>query len=287
MGHCFFVSDLHGRKGRHESLLRAIAEEGPRAVFIGGDSLPCLALTAEGGDHAYRDFVRTYLVERLRDLRDRMKEAYPEIFIIMGNDDARILEPVLVEAQGREVWHYAHSRRIPFDRYHVYGYSFVPPTPFMLKDWERYDVSQYVDPGCVAPEDGSHTIDVESRDIRYSTIKDDLQRLTADHELRDAIFLFHAPPYQTKLDRAALDGKMVDNVPMDVHVGSIAIRRFIEARQPLLTLHGHVHESSRLTGSWRDRIGRTHAFSAAYDGPELALVRFDPEDLDSATRQLI
>lgn len=38
--------------------------------------------------------------------------------------------------------------------------------------------------------------------------------------------------------------------PMDVHVGSIALRRFIEARQPLLTLHGHVHESARLTGSW-------------------------------------
>jgi Icc-related predicted phosphoesterase len=69
-------------------------------------------------------------------------------------------------------------------------------------------------------------------------------------------------------------------------VGSIAVKRFIEARQPLLTLHGHVHESARLTGSWRDRIGRTHMFSAAHDGPELALVRFDLDDLDSAERQL-
>jgi len=85
----------------------------------------------------------------------------------------------------------------------------------------------------------------------------------------------------------ALDGRVVDGVPLDVHVGSIAIQRFITERQPLLTLHGHIHESARLTGSWRDRIGRTHMFSAAHDGPELALVRFDLNDLENATRELI
>jgi Icc-related predicted phosphoesterase len=85
----------------------------------------------------------------------------------------------------------------------------------------------------------------------------------------------------------ANDGKMVNHVPLDLHVGSIALRRFIEQRQPLVTLHGHIHESVRLTGSWRDRIGRTHLFGAAHDGAELALVRFDLDDPDSATRQLL
>jgi Icc-related predicted phosphoesterase len=80
---------------------------------------------------------------------------------------------------------------------------------------------------------------------------------------------------------------MIDHVPLDCHLGSIAVRRFIKARQPLLTLHGHVHESARISGSWRDRIGRTHCFSAAHDGPELSLVRFDPDSLDAATRELI
>jgi Icc-related predicted phosphoesterase len=79
----------------------------------------------------------------------------------------------------------------------------------------------------------------------------------------------------------------VDHAPLDVHVGSIAIQRFIEDRQPLLTLHGHIHESPRLTGNWRQKIGRTHAFTAAHDGPELALVRFDLDDLDSATREFL
>jgi uncharacterized protein len=54
-----------------------------------------------------------------------------------------------------------------------------------------------------------------------------------------------------------------------------------------LTLHGHVHESARLTGSWQDKIGKTYAFSAAHDGPELAVVRFELSNLAGATRELI
>ena len=69
--------------------------------------------------------------------------------------------------------------------------------------------------------------------------------------------------------------------------GSIAIKRFIEARQPRITLHGHVHESPRLTKTWKQRLGRTWAFTAAHDGPELALVRFDPTAPAEATRELI
>jgi Icc-related predicted phosphoesterase len=169
----------------------------------------------------------------------------------------------------------------------VYGYQYVPPTPFRLKDWERYDVSRYTDPGCVSPEDGARSVPVPENDVRHSTIEQDLRRLTAEQDLAEAILLFHTPPYRTKLDRAALDGKSVDHAPLDVHVGSIAVQRFIEARQPLLTLHGHVHESARITGDWRDRIGRTRMFSAAHHGQELALVRFDPARLDKASRELL
>jgi Icc-related predicted phosphoesterase len=98
--------------------------------------------------------------------------------------------------------------------------------------------------------------------------------------------LFLSPPYQTMLDRAALDGRSIDHVPLDVHVGSVAIRRFIERSQPLITLHGHIHESARLTGAWQQRIGRTFCFSAAHDGAELALLRFDPASPGDATRDL-
>jgi len=64
-------------------------------------------------------------------------------------------------------------------------------------------------------------------------------------------------------------------------------RRLIEPRQPLLTLQGHVHESARLTGAWKDRIERTVMVGAAHDGPELALRRFDLERPEGTTRAQI
>jgi len=52
---------------------------------------------------------------------------------------------------------------------------------------------------------------------------------------------------------------------LDVHIGSIAIKRFIEDRQPYITLHGHVHESTALTANWKEYIGKTLAMNAAHN----------------------
>jgi uncharacterized protein len=256
-------------------------------VFIGGDFLPHGWYGRETLDFPHRDFINDFLMRNLLALREKLGDDYPRIFLIMGNDDARVEEAAVLDAAARGVWEYIHQRKVRFGKYTIYGYAYVPPTPFRLKDWERYDVSRYTDPDAVSPEEGWRTYPVSDQEIKYGTIKDDLERITKDQDMAMAIFLFHVPPYQTKLDQSARAGQMIDHVPLDVSVGSIAVRRFIEARQPLLTLHGHVHESARLSGSWRDRIGRTQCFSAAYDGPELALVRFDPENLDAVSRELI
>jgi Icc-related predicted phosphoesterase len=255
-------------------------------VFLGGDLLPSPFIGSSSTAPGMEDFVHGRLAVGFEHLRERLGPAYPQVLLIPGNDDGRFEEPAFLDVAGRGLWIYAHGRSVPLGEWRVYGYAYVPPTPFLLKDWERYDVSRYVDPGCLSPEEGRRSVPVPASELRYSTIREDLEDLTGDESLERAVFLFHTPPYQTKLDRAALDGRMVDHVHVDVHVGSIAVRRFIETRQPLLTLHGHVHESARLTGSWRDRIGRTHMFSAAHDGPELALVRFDLDDLEGAEREL-
>jgi Icc-related predicted phosphoesterase len=39
--------------------------------------------------------------------------------------------------------------------------------------------------------------------------------------------------------------------------GSHSIKAFIEEHQPLLILHGHIHESPDLSGAYFDRIGET------------------------------
>jgi Icc-related predicted phosphoesterase len=280
---CLFVSDLHGRLDRYGKLLAAIAEERPGAVFLGGDLLPSGGPERNG---AGRDFLLDWLGPRLSELRARLGGAFPPVLAIFGNDDPRTEEGSLERLERQGLVLHAHRRRLVVAGVPVYGYACVPPTPFLLKDWERYDVSRFVDPGSVSPEEGRRSVAVPEGEAKWGTIAGDLEALVGGDDVSGGVFLFHAPPYRTALDRAALDGGAVDHAPLDVHVGSIAIRRFIEGRQPLATLHGHVHESARLTGAWRDRIGRTICLSAAHDGPELALVRFDLEAPAAASREL-
>jgi len=283
----FYVTDLHGSMERYSGLFQAIREEKPPAVFLGGDLLPSCFRALEGGGSGPDDFMQEFLGPALSEIRASLGEDYPEIFAILGNDDLRAEEAAMRSIEEQGLLSYVHGRKVPMDKWVIYGYSYVNPSPFLLKDWERYDVSRYVDPGCVSPEEGHRSVHVTPDEQRFSTIKEDLDRLTAGDDLANAVLLFHAPPHGTDLDRAALDGKLIEGIQPDVHVGSIAVRRFIEERQPLLTLHGHIHESARLTGSWKQKIGRTWMFSAAHDGPGLALVRFDLENPGDAARELI
>lgn len=284
---CFFVTDIHGRTERYRKLFRVIEKETPDVLFIGGDLFAHVMVSRRKSGDSSQDFLDDFLIGKLSTLRDKLKDKYPEIFLILGNDDGRYEEAAMIDYAGRGFWHYIHNKKIPLGDYNLYGYAFVPPTPFMLKDWERYDVSRYADPGCVPPDKGYHTIKIPEHKIKFGTIAKDLEELAGQNDLSKAIMLFHTPPYKTNLDRADIGGKSIDHAPLDPHVGSVAVRKFIEKKQPLITMHGHIHESSRLTGSWRDKIGRTHLFSAAHDGPELSLVRFNPENPESATRKLI
>lgn len=280
---CFFAADLHGREERYRCLVEAATAERPAAIFLGGDLLPHAGAHTAGHGH----FIDDFLAPLFLDLRARLGVNAPRVFVIFGNDDPRCEEPALLDGERAGAWTYLHETHLTWEGFDVYGYAFVPPSPFLLKDWERYDVSRHVDPGAVSPEEGRRTVAVRAHETRYATIQRDLDALTRAADMTRAILLFHAPPYDTVLDRAALDGRTVDHVPLDLHVGSMAVRRFIEARQPLLTLHGHIHESPRLTGAWQQRLGRTLSVSAAHDGPELALVRFDPHALADVTRELI
>lgn len=284
---CAFVSDLHGKLDRYHKLISYLRDRKPDALFVGGDLLP----------HAFRalyddkygeikDFIADFLIPAFSELKNEMGNAYPNIFIIFGNDDPKIFENQLMKGEEDELWQYLHNRKVVYQEFSIFGYANVPPTPFQLKDWEVYDVSRFVDPGCIPPTAGRRSVPAE-RDIEYATIKEDLDQLTRDQNLEKAIFLFHSPPYQSRLDRANLDGQYIDHVPLDVHVGSIAIQRFIQDRQPYITLHGHVHESSSLTGSWFDKIGETCMFSAAYEKKELAIVAFNANELEKARRIII
>ncbi len=68
---------------------------------------------------------------------------------------------------------------------------------------------------------------------------------TCPVEPRRQVWCVHGPPHGTNLDM----------LKSRVHVGSRALRACIEHTQPLLTLHGHIHETGkfshvRVCGVW-------------------------------------
>ena len=77
-----------------------------------------------------------------------------------------------------------------------------------------------------------------------------------------ALFNVHVPPYDSRLDTAPLLGqdlKVRTSMGGEVTapVGSTAVRDAIERHQPLVSLHGHIHESGGTA-----RLGRTLAVNA-------------------------
>jgi hypothetical protein len=81
------------------------------------------------------------------------------------------------------------------------------------------------------------------------------------------VFVSHSPPRDTACDV----------VQGGAHVGSRAVRAWIERRQPSLVLSGHIHESPRVSGSWRDRLGDAEVVNPGQFGTvRLCGVWFDP-----------
>jgi Icc-related predicted phosphoesterase len=67
-------------------------------------------------------------------------------------------------------------------------------------------------------------------------------------DMSRCVFCIHVPPYDSQLDMAPLTDKNRKVVskggrPQMVPVGSKAVRKLIEKYQPLVGLHGHIHES--------------------------------------------
>jgi Icc-related predicted phosphoesterase len=100
---------------------------------------------------------------------------------------------------------------------------------------------------------------------------------------RAAVFNIHVPPYASKLDEAPeLDENLRPKYAGNAlkAVGSTAVRAVIEKYQPLLGLHGHIHE-----GRGTSRIGRTLCINpgSMYEQGVLlgALVKLGREKIES------
>jgi Icc-related predicted phosphoesterase len=92
------------------------------------------------------------------------------------------------------------------------------------------------------------------RDISEEELSKRIESMVSEvRKMDNCVFQFHCPPYDTNLDTAPkLDEQLRPSTSETISAGSKAVRESIEKYQPLLGLHGHIHESKGV-----DRIGRT------------------------------
>jgi Icc-related predicted phosphoesterase len=274
-----YASDLHGEIHLYQELLSLTISSSSEIIVIGGDLLPSFPSTKR-----YEDMVpnqKTFIDQFLFPFFKRGLEttSLQQIFLIPGNWDLGY--PYLFkEPTERIIDLNQRSYRLK-NGYELLGYPFVPPTPFRPKDFEKMDDREapwppQKNPSYIRSSDQSDRltpVDPFSHLRERETIEEDLDRLPKPLQKKRAIYITHSPPFATRLDLTQ-GGKSA---------GSRSIKTFIERNQPLLTLHGHIHEAPELSGAYMDRIGETLSINPGQwtgttrDIPKLHAVTFEME----------
>jgi len=248
-----YTSDLHGEIRLYQELLALATSSSAEIIALGGDLLPSLPPTKRYEDMVpnQKAFINQFLSSFFKKVITTT--SVKQIFLIPGNWD--IGYPYLFKEPLEEIVDLDQRSYRLKNEYELIGYPFVPPTPFRPKDYEKMDDPEATWPPQKNPSyirSSNQTDQLISIDPYLylrgrETIREDLNRLPRPLYHKRAIYIMHSPPFGTRLDFIQ-GGKSA---------GSRSIKIFIEENQPLLTLHGHIHESPELSGAYFDRIGET------------------------------
>jgi uncharacterized protein len=280
-----FTSDLHGNPGQYKRLVDYCKKTEPYALIIGGDIAP------KGGSDNLIEDQRKFL-EELKGIFKPIESV--KIYLMMGNDDCKCNLDVLERLKNEGCFSMINEKRTSLDTgFDIIGYPYVPITPFGLKDWEKFDLTSV--PKSLEKEYLSRLKDcrfngVKTSDGRWESFgffkgleKEDSIELDLKKDLftknpEKTIYVFHSPPFKTDLD---LTYSMK-------HVGSFAMRSFIETYQPYLTLHGHIHETVDVSHKFITEMGKTlSASSGNHNVGRLFLLEFDLKDLSTIKRMQV
>lgn len=285
---CYMCSDLHAANRAYRKLLNAIKTNHYEAhvVLIAGDltGKAIVPIVAEGNGHYHASFLdqqhnvetenelqeleraisdigyyphrtepdevaalqanpdqmtelfRRKMIERVGEwvalAEERIGQSGVQFYMMPGNDDdfgvdeqiarsSYVINPV--------------GKTIQLNEFHeLIGFDYANPTPWQTpREW--------------------------SEDEYYTQIK---ARAAGLQNVGRAVFMIHVPPYDSGLDTAPeLDKNLRPKVTMGdvlrVPVGSTGVRRALQELQPVVSVHGHVHEAPG-----QSKIGRTTCFNA-------------------------
>jgi uncharacterized protein len=165
---------------------------------------------------------------------ERLDGTQVRCFVMPGNDDPPSLEEHIGVARRVES---CDEKLVEFDGYTMLSLGYSNRTPW----------------------DSPRELDEDDLYARIAQLAEKVD----DHTR--CVFNIHVPPYNSRLDTAAeLDADfnvvLVGKEPKLIPVGSTAVREAIEHYQPLVALHGHIHESPGAA-----RLGRTLCLNPGSD----------------------
>jgi len=188
-------------------------------------------------------------VERWMNMAaEKLRGSGVRVFVCPGNDDEMEVDDVLRRSDFVEL---GEGKMVDIDGFAMISTGWSNPTP-----WK------------------THREDSEEQ------LSERIERMAAQvPDPSRAIFNLHCPPFKSGLDEApAIDAdlRLLHGGRALRPVGSTAVRAAIEKHQPLLSLHGHIHESKGAI-----KIGKTLSINpgSAYEEGMLmgAIIQLDPK----------
>lgn len=188
------------------------------------------------------DLFRHKMIERIDEwialAQERIGGSGVQFYMMPGNDDDFGIDERI--ACSSTVVNPA-GRTLQLNEYHeLISFDYANPTPWRTpREW--------------------------SEDEYYRRIQESAAGV---HDIARALFMIHVPPYDSGLDTAPeLDKNLRPRVTMGdvlrVPVGSTGVRRALQELQPMVSVHGHVHEAAG-----QSNIGRTICFNAGSEASQ-------------------
>jgi uncharacterized protein len=211
-----------------EEIKKQIRNSGSYPALVTPDELQEMSKTEGAVDRRFT-VEMTQSLDRWLDMADgKLRGGDIPCILNGGNDDIWEIDDIIEQSPCVS---FGEGKRLDLDGFSLISMGWTNPTP-----WDTFRE---------APEpELAAKIDAVASQIP------DMER---------AIFNFHAPPYGTGLDEApALDENLrpMHGGAVMKSVGSTAVRDAILKHQPMLSVHGHIHESRGVK-----KLGRTLAIN--------------------------
>jgi uncharacterized protein len=177
-------------------------------------------------EELFHELIRSRLVEWLEYAETRLGDGSVKCFAAPGNDDAFFVDELIADSSAIEL---LEGKVVELDGFEMLTTGWSNETPW-------------------------HTERECTEDGLRERIEPMIERI---RDPQRAVFNIHVPPHHTNLDQCPQLDEELRPVhhggnPVMASAGSTTVRELIETYQPVLGLHGHIHEGRGVT-----HLGRT------------------------------